>query len=153
MLHIILIKICSNFVDSQISTNGVILLGHNTTKTFEGFPLTDESHGAAPYWSDVDTLIDGEIWFSHTSQSPLLLRATRDVRRVFPVYRDFSAKWVFVVTWDRVAYFGSSGPHRHRVRTEKCERKKGRTEGRKKERKKEREKERKKDRQTDRQKG
>uniref|UniRef100_A0A8C5Q3F1 NIDO domain-containing protein n=1 Tax=Leptobrachium leishanense TaxID=445787 RepID=A0A8C5Q3F1_9ANUR len=60
----------------------------------------------APFWGDVDNRIAGAIYYRQSTDSELLARATADVRSYFNS-PEFSSQWVFVATWDRVAYFGS----------------------------------------------
>jgi len=38
----------------------------------------------------------------------ILGRATRDVRRYFPYQKDFNARWLLIVTWHNVTFFGAA---------------------------------------------
>uniref|UniRef100_A0A8C5QV24 NIDO domain-containing protein n=1 Tax=Leptobrachium leishanense TaxID=445787 RepID=A0A8C5QV24_9ANUR len=60
----------------------------------------------APFWADVHNGIAGDIYYRQSADPELLARATTDVRTYFD-YPDFTAQWVFVATWDKVAHFGS----------------------------------------------
>ncbi|XP_069509272.1 alpha-tectorin-like isoform X2 [Ambystoma mexicanum] len=63
----------------------------------------------AVFWADVDIRVAGEIYYRQSNNSDLLKNATSDVNTYFPGL-SFTASWVFVATWDRVAYFSSPSP-------------------------------------------
>ena len=50
-----------------------------------------------------------ELCSTEKVDTALLQRATRDIRRTF------SATWIFIATWDSVAFYGSRGDMRHKV--------------------------------------
>lgn len=73
------------------------------------FPLYGSRDIIAPFWTDLDNRINGQVYYNqYTSSSILLQQATRDIRRYFPEL-SFSAEWVFVATWNEVAYYPNSG--------------------------------------------
>nr|XP_040032004.1 alpha-tectorin-like [Gasterosteus aculeatus aculeatus] len=95
-----------------------IYVNHNGHLTFDTpwssyvpqpFPLYGSRDIIAPFWTDLDNRINGQVYYNqYTSSSILLQQATRDIRRYFPEL-SFSAEWVFVATWNEVAYYPNSG--------------------------------------------
>ncbi|XP_068098422.1 uncharacterized protein [Hyperolius riggenbachi] len=61
----------------------------------------------APFWSDINNQLAGDIYYRQSTDPNLLSRATSDIQTYFH-NEDFVARWVFVATWHRVAYFGST---------------------------------------------
>eukprot|EP00079_Xenopus_tropicalis_P037294 XP_017951065.1 PREDICTED: flocculation protein FLO11-like isoform X37 [Xenopus tropicalis] len=61
----------------------------------------------APFWADVYNINQGDIYYRESTNTTLLSQATTDIRRYFP-NKNFSAKWVFVATWNNVSYYGST---------------------------------------------
>ncbi|XP_036429017.1 uncharacterized protein LOC118809643 isoform X2 [Colossoma macropomum] len=62
----------------------------------------------APLWTDMDNRGNGNISYNQYTSGSVLLQATRDINQYFPGV-NFTASWVFVATWDKVAYFSYSG--------------------------------------------
>ncbi|KAL6474837.1 hypothetical protein MHYP_G00158770 [Metynnis hypsauchen] len=62
----------------------------------------------APFWTDIDNRATGNISYNQYTSGSVLLQATRDVNQYFPGV-NFGASWVFVATWDKVAYYSYSG--------------------------------------------
>ncbi|KXJ29951.1 Sushi, nidogen and EGF-like domain-containing protein 1 [Exaiptasia diaphana] len=60
----------------------------------------------APFWADVDTNKGGAIWYRQNTTTHLLEVASIDVRNAFPEFPRFSAIWMFVATWEKVAFYG-----------------------------------------------
>uniref|UniRef100_A0A9J7Y932 NIDO domain-containing protein n=1 Tax=Cyprinus carpio carpio TaxID=630221 RepID=A0A9J7Y932_CYPCA len=57
----------------------------------------------APLWSDLDDMgWMGKYWYQQYTSGSVLTRATQDINWYFP-QMNFTASWVFVVTWDFVA--------------------------------------------------
>ena len=78
--------------------------------TPESFPLGNDRRIIAPYWADVDVRNGGHVWYRQTEDASLLQRATNEVARVFAVdfrFTPFSATWLLIVTWDRVAFYNA----------------------------------------------
>ncbi|KAJ6610750.1 hypothetical protein lerEdw1_015226 [Lerista edwardsae] len=91
----------------QVNNNGVVSFGQPVSQfTPDPFPLTDGRAFVAPFWADVDNRITGEVYYRQTRDKQLLQRATADINACFPGER-FTATWVFVATWDQVAFYGS----------------------------------------------
>nr|XP_055061323.1 alpha-tectorin-like [Misgurnus anguillicaudatus] len=62
----------------------------------------------AGFWTDLDTRVNGVVSYHQYTSGNVLTQATQDVNQYFPSL-SFTASWVFVATWDRVAYFPTSG--------------------------------------------
>ncbi|XP_077089441.1 alpha-tectorin-like isoform X1 [Siphateles boraxobius] len=94
-----------------------IYVNNNGHLTFDGpfhswTPYQFPSYGGrdiiAPFWTDIDNRGNGVISYRQYTSGSVLTEATQDVNQYFPDL-SFSATWVFVATWDRVAYFSLSG--------------------------------------------
>ncbi|XP_051771672.1 sushi, nidogen and EGF-like domain-containing protein 1 [Ctenopharyngodon idella] len=62
----------------------------------------------APFWTDIDNRDNGVISYRQYTSGSVLTEATQDINQYFPAL-SFSATWVFVATWDKVAYYPLSG--------------------------------------------
>ncbi|XP_036427536.1 uromodulin-like [Colossoma macropomum] len=62
----------------------------------------------APFWTDIDNRGTGIISYNQYTSGSVLSQATRDINQYFPGV-NFTASWVFVATWDKVAYLSSPG--------------------------------------------
>ncbi|XP_048026223.1 LOW QUALITY PROTEIN: alpha-tectorin-like [Megalobrama amblycephala] len=73
------------------------------------FPAYGGKDLIAPFWTDIDTehRWKGVISYQQYTSGSVLTQATQDINQYFPDL-SFSASWVFVATWDRVAYCCSS---------------------------------------------
>ena len=100
----------------QVNTNGVIsFLVAVGQYTQAPFPLGDNRRLISPFWGDVDTRNGGTVLYRESIDPVLLDRATKDVRRAFLNHQRFSASWIFIATWDRVAFFGADGDFKNKV--------------------------------------
>ena len=100
----------------QVNTNGVIsFLGAVSQYTPAPFPLGDNRRLISPFWGDVDTRNGGTVLYRESIDPVLLDRATKDVRRAFLNHQRFSASWIFIATWDRVAFYGAVGNFTNKV--------------------------------------
>jgi len=72
------------------------------------FPAYGGKDIIAPFWTDIDNRWNGVISYQQYTSGSVLTQATQDINQYFPDL-SFSASWVFVATWDRVAYFYNSG--------------------------------------------
>ncbi|XP_067399058.1 sushi, nidogen and EGF-like domain-containing protein 1 [Emydura macquarii macquarii] len=91
-----------------VNNNGVVSFGVAVSQyTPDPFPLADGHPFVAPYWGDVNNVLNGDIYYRETQNPELLRRLTRDINQYFPTI-PFNAMWAFVATWDQVAYFGST---------------------------------------------
>ena len=99
-----------------MNTNGVIsFLAPVTQFTPDPFPLGDQRRLVAPYWGDVNINIGGVVSYRETNDTPLLQRVTRDIRQASSNFNDFDATWIFIATWDRVAFYGATGAMRNKI--------------------------------------
>ncbi|ROL48631.1 Serine protease 27 [Anabarilius grahami] len=82
--------------------------------TFEGpfhqwypdnFPAYSTRDIIAPLWTDIDITRKGIISYRQVTDGHLLNRASRDINQYYPNL-NFSASWAFIVTWDKVPYYG-----------------------------------------------
>ncbi|XP_016101336.1 uncharacterized protein [Sinocyclocheilus grahami] len=98
-------------------TYSQIYVNNNGHLTFNGpfhsytpyqFPGYGEIDLIAPFWIDIDNRGNGVISYRQYTSGSVLTEATQDINQYFPEL-SFSATWVFVATWDRVAYFPLSG--------------------------------------------
>ncbi|XP_071969523.1 uncharacterized protein [Engystomops pustulosus] len=71
-------------------------------------PVASNNPFLAVFWSDVDNTVAGDIYYRSSTEPELLARASSDIRTYF-YSTNFTGSWVIVATWDRVAYYGSSG--------------------------------------------
>ncbi|XP_035380960.1 IgGFc-binding protein-like [Electrophorus electricus] len=62
----------------------------------------------APFWTDINNQINGVISYRQYTSGSVLIQATQDINQYFPQLK-FRSTWVFVATWDRVAYFATTG--------------------------------------------
>ena len=100
----------------QVNTNGVIsFLGAVSQYTPAPFSLRDNRRLISPFWGDMDTRNGGTALYRESIDPVLLDRATKDVRRAFLNHQRFSASWIFIATWDRVAFFGADGDSKNKV--------------------------------------
>lgn len=101
----------------QVNTNGIIsFLAAVSQHAPDPFPLSDKRRIIAPFWGDVDTNNGGTIWYRQSTDPALRQRATDDVRRAFLDHTEFRATWIFIATWDRVAFYGASASGKSKVR-------------------------------------
>ncbi|XP_070554813.1 uncharacterized protein K03H1.5-like [Ptychodera flava] len=94
-----------------VNTNGVIsFLTEVMTFTPDPFPLDDNRRLVAPFWADVDTRIGGDVYFREvTDPNDRLLKKTKElIVQQFADHQKFEVMWLFIATWDDVAFYGSS---------------------------------------------
>uniref|UniRef100_W5LY19 NIDO domain-containing protein n=1 Tax=Lepisosteus oculatus TaxID=7918 RepID=W5LY19_LEPOC len=72
------------------------------------FPARSGIDIIAPFWTDLDNRNNGIISYRQITFGSVLQQATRDINQYFPQIQ-FTARWVFIATWDRVAYYPTSG--------------------------------------------
>ena len=100
-----------------MNTNGIIsFLAAVNQHSPDPFPLSDRRQIIAPFWADVNTNNGGTISYRQTTDSELLQRATDDVRGAFLDHQRFRATWIFIATWDRVAFYGASASGKSKVK-------------------------------------
>uniref|UniRef100_A0A3B3DYQ4 NIDO domain-containing protein n=1 Tax=Oryzias melastigma TaxID=30732 RepID=A0A3B3DYQ4_ORYME len=93
-----------------------IYVNHNGHLTFnspyssyspERFPLNGPIDIIAPFWTDLDNREMGKILYNQYTSGMVLQKATQDINTYFPNL-NFKAEWVFVATWNEVAYYPNS---------------------------------------------
>ncbi|XP_066465373.1 alpha-tectorin-like [Eleutherodactylus coqui] len=91
-----------------VNNNGVISFNKAVSQyTPDPFPLTNGETFVTPYWGDVDNDLGGMVFYRESKEPGLLQKITEDVQKYLPNLH-FLAKWAFVATWDKVAYYGSA---------------------------------------------
>uniref|UniRef100_A0AAY4D7M0 NIDO domain-containing protein n=1 Tax=Denticeps clupeoides TaxID=299321 RepID=A0AAY4D7M0_9TELE len=84
--------------------------GHLTFNTASGafrpdwFPSSPVRDIIAPFWTDIDTRQNGNVYYQQYTSGDVLQAATLNINQYFPNVT-FNASWVLVATWDRVAYY------------------------------------------------
>ena len=93
----------------KININGVISFLEEVSQFKpDPFPLGDNRRLIAPFWADVDTTKGGNIYYRESQDLSILTRASAEVRKYDVSQRRFSAKWVLIATWLKVAHYGGS---------------------------------------------
>lgn len=104
-----------------VNNNGLITFDAQLSEYKpKSFPLQENIPLIAPFWADVDVSRDwskGSIWYRQEYSPLLLQRASQEIQNYFISQRNFQAKWLFVVTWDNVGFYGASGPGRSKKNT------------------------------------
>ncbi|KAI1896404.1 hypothetical protein AGOR_G00094430 [Albula goreensis] len=72
------------------------------------FPAYSSRDIIAVFWTDMDNRNSGDISYRQVTSGSVLQQATQDINQYFP-HLQFSASWVFIATWDRVAYYPVTG--------------------------------------------
>ncbi|XP_074609533.1 protein mesh-like isoform X5 [Acropora palmata] len=92
-----------------VNTNGVVsFLVAVRQFTPHPFPLGDGRRLISPFWGDVDTTNGGSVSYRESTDTLLLQKATADVQRAFIDQHKFTATWIFIATWERVAFYGAT---------------------------------------------
>ncbi|XP_061189929.1 protein mesh-like [Saccostrea echinata] len=92
-----------------VSTNGAIsFLTPVSQYTPDPFPLDGDRRLITPFWGDVDTTKGGHVRYRETTDPDILDKASNEIKTYFPNFYNFPAAWVFIATWDKVAFFGCS---------------------------------------------
>jgi hypothetical protein len=93
-----------------VSTNGILTFNSGVTAYQPNpFPLLNII-GVAPYWTDIDNRVGGEIYFREVISNTVLNQIGNDIRRAYPVFVNFRPIWAYIVTYDEVAEYGSNKP-------------------------------------------
>ncbi|KAK3508570.1 hypothetical protein QTP70_032905 [Hemibagrus guttatus] len=92
-----------------VNTNGHLTFDNGWySYTPYQFPVTGGRDLIAPFWTDLDNRGNGVVSYNQFTSGSVLTQATQNINQYFPQLT-FSATWVFVATWDRVAYYPLSG--------------------------------------------
>lgn len=94
------------YVHLQVNNNGDITFAKPLRQyTSNRFPINGSHKIIAPFWTDIDTINGGSLWYRTTTNKSVLQRGSNETRALFPEFTDFSASWMMIVTWDDVAAF------------------------------------------------
>ena len=85
-----------------------------TPKTF---PLDGNRRLVAPFWADVDTRKGGDVFYRETTDPNLLQQATGHVTATYVDQQNFRATWLFIATWNEVAFYGAKNSNLFKVKT------------------------------------
>ncbi|KAG5280345.1 hypothetical protein AALO_G00088060 [Alosa alosa] len=92
-----------------VNHNGHLTFNQSlSTFTPTEFPKNSTRDIIAPFWTDLDNREKGNISYQQYTTGDVLQSATQDINSNFPNV-PFTATWVFVATWDRVAYYPNTG--------------------------------------------
>ncbi|CAC5420802.1 Sushi, nidogen and EGF-like domain-containing protein 1,Alpha-tectorin [Mytilus coruscus] len=78
-----------------------------TAYTPSPFPLASKRRLIAPYWADTDTRNGGIVWYRESTNLTLLKKASDEIQANFAEHFNFRAAWMFIATWDNVAFYGA----------------------------------------------
>uniref|UniRef100_A0A8C1NUR8 Si:ch73-329n5.2 n=1 Tax=Cyprinus carpio TaxID=7962 RepID=A0A8C1NUR8_CYPCA len=89
----------------QVNNNGHLTFNEPSSQFVPySFPANRNQDIIAGLWTDLDNGMRGVVSYHQYTSGNVLTRATQDINTHFPNL-NFSASWVFVATWDKVAYF------------------------------------------------
>eukprot|EP00057_Strongylocentrotus_purpuratus_P021273 XP_011675747.1 PREDICTED: sushi, nidogen and EGF-like domain-containing protein 1 [Strongylocentrotus purpuratus] len=96
-----------------VNNNGVIsFLARVDQFTPDPFPLADGRRLLTPFWADIDTNNGGTLSYRQVlrfaQNDDIFLEADETIRASFVDMRDFVSSWMYIATWDRVAFFGAA---------------------------------------------
>ena len=99
-----------NFSKMYISSNGAITFLSGTTLTnptpIPIFPFI------APFWCDINPLINGKIFYRESSRTVDLNQEKAEIMTSFRNSSDFNPTRIFIITYDQVsAYLGTTSVH------------------------------------------
>ncbi|KXJ29880.1 Sushi, nidogen and EGF-like domain-containing protein 1 [Exaiptasia diaphana] len=96
------------FTSLYVNINGVITFKNSFSNYVpKRFPF-DDTVMIAPFWTDVDTRKGGAVWYRQNTSKNALKVASTDVRKAFPEFPRFLAIWMFVATWEKVTFYGTT---------------------------------------------
>ena len=96
----------------QVSVDGAVFFGQKTdminyVPNVNKFPFGNKRSFVAPFWADVDTTANGNVWYRQTKLQSLLDKANKQIKNAFPLQPQFTATDLIIATWDHVGYFDS----------------------------------------------
>jgi alpha-tectorin len=95
-----------SFSSVYVSTNGILTFNKGVSGyTPEQFPFSNIS-GVAPYWTDIDNTVGGDIYYREVTNDTVLNQIGNDIRRAYPVLDSCRPIWAYIVTYDEVAEWG-----------------------------------------------
>ena len=89
-----------------INTNGFLSFLSPSNKQYspQKYPISIPL--ISPFWSDINTLIGGRIYYRESSSPSDLNKAKSDIANVYAT--SFNPLRVYITTWDQVAAYGGS---------------------------------------------
>jgi len=86
-----------------ISTNGVVSFLSPISKpcSLKKYPITTAL--ISPFWSDINTLVGGRIYYRESSSASDLNQAKNEIANIYS--SAFKPSRLYIITWDRVAAF------------------------------------------------
>ena len=58
-----------------------------------------------PYWADVDTGDNGEVFYRQSTDPSLLARASREIQTTLSLTQTIEIKNLLIATWSSVGYY------------------------------------------------
>lgn len=93
------------FLMFQVNNNGYLTFNQASNEYVPySFPTYGSQDIIAGLWTDLDNRVKGVVSYRQYSSGNVLTRATQDINTHFPNVT-FTASWVFVATWNKVAYY------------------------------------------------
>ena len=74
----------------------------------------------AAFWNNIDItdmMNGGNVFMRPSNNSKDLTKASQEIKKSFPDLPKFAAKWIFVVSWEAVAYFHRGNKVSMKVKT------------------------------------
>ncbi|XP_043109122.1 sushi, nidogen and EGF-like domain-containing protein 1 [Puntigrus tetrazona] len=94
-----------SYQNISVNNNGFFTFNQTSSEYVPySFPANRNQDIIAGLWTDLDNRVKGVVSYQQYINGGLLTNATRDIKTYFPDL-NFNASWVFVATWDKVAYF------------------------------------------------
>ncbi|KAK2876093.1 hypothetical protein Q8A67_020189 [Cirrhinus molitorella] len=88
-----------------VNNNGHLTFNQSSSAyTPYSFPANRNQDIIAGLWTNLDNSARGFVSYNQYTSGNVLTRATQDINTHFPNLT-FSASWVFVATWNKVAYY------------------------------------------------
>ncbi|KTF79681.1 hypothetical protein cypCar_00030538 [Cyprinus carpio] len=88
-----------------VNNNGLLTFNQPSSAYIPySFPANRNQYIIAGLWTDLDNRVKGVVSYNQYTSGNIVTNATRDINTYFPKL-NFNASWVFVATWNKVAYF------------------------------------------------
>ncbi|XP_050980084.1 uncharacterized protein LOC127173982 [Labeo rohita] len=88
-----------------VNNNGYLTFNQaSTAYTPYSFPAKRSQDIIAGLWTNLDNRVKGVVSYNQYTSGNVLTRATQHINTHYPNL-NFNASWVFVATWNKVAYF------------------------------------------------
>ncbi|XP_016119581.1 sushi, nidogen and EGF-like domain-containing protein 1 [Sinocyclocheilus grahami] len=88
-----------------VNNNGHLTFNQPSLQSVpDNFPSYESQDIIAGLWTNLDNRLKGVVSYRQYTSGNVLTRASQDINTHFPNL-NFNASWVFVATWNKVAYF------------------------------------------------